>query len=273
MEIIDLSLSLKSKGPEPDPPKIKYITHKTGALLLGLGALLCSGNSFIDHLRNFILYLAGKYRITAKDFPDKLGIALEEIKTDTHAGTHLDAPWHFGPLSAGKPAKTINEIPLRWCYSDGVVLDLRHKKAGEFITLDEIKEAVKKINYQIKPDDIVLIMTGWDKFIDSKEYLNHPGMSQEATLWLIEQGVKIIGIDTFGFDRGWSAMLDDYIKTRANKYLWPAHFVGREKEYCHLEKMANLDKIPKPYGFKIICFPINIEKAGAGWVRAVAIVE
>jgi len=271
--MIDLSLPLKGKGPEPDPPKIKYISHKTGAFLLGLGALICKGNSLIDQLKNFTFYLSGRYRITAKDFPDKLGIALEEIKIDSHAGTHLDAPWHFGPTSEGKPAKRINEIPLKWCYSDGLVLDLRHKKPAEFITLEDIKQALKKINYQIKPDDIVLIMTGWDKFIDSKEYLNHPGMSAEATLWLIEQGVKIIGIDTFSFDRGWPAMFDDYIKTRENKYLWPAHFVGRKKEYCHLEKMANLDKIPQPFGFKIICFPINIDKAGAGWVRPVAIVE
>ncbi|MEW6620479.1 MAG: cyclase family protein [bacterium] len=273
MQIIDLSLALKGYGPEPDPPKIKYMSHKTGAFLLGLGALLCKSNSFIGHLKNFILYLIGNYRITSKDFPDQMGIALEEIKTDTHAGTHLDAPWHFGPTAENKPAKTIGEVPLQWCYSDGVVLDLRHKKAGEFITIEDIKSALQKINYQIKPDDIVLIMTGWDKFQDSKEYLNHPGMSEEATLWLIEQGVKIMGIDAFGFDRGWQAMFDDYIKTKDAKYLWPAHFVGRKKEYCHIEKMANLDKIPKPYGFKVICFPVNIEKAGAGWTRAVAIIE
>ncbi len=272
MQIIDLSLPLKGYGPEPDPPKIKYINHKKGALLLGLGALLCKGNSLVSHLKNFILYLSGTYRITTKDFPGKLGIALEEIKTDTHAGTHLDAPWHFGPTSEDKPAKTIGEIPLEWCYHDGVRLDLRHKKAGEVITVEEIKTAVEGINYRIKPNDIVLIMTGWDKFADSKQYLNHPGMSKEATLWLISQGIKIIGIDTFGFDRGWPVMFDDYIKTRDKKYLWPAHFVGREKEYCHIEKMANLDKIPQAYGFKVACFPINIEKAGAGWVRAVAII-
>jgi len=273
MQIIDLSLPLKGYGSEPDPPKIKYINHKMGALLLGLGALFCKGDSLISHLKNLMLYLCGKYRISAKDFPDKLGIALEEIKTDTHAATHLDAPWHFGPASEGKPAKTIAEIPLEWCYNDGVRLDLRHKKAGEVITVEEIKTAVAGINYRIKPADIVLIMTGWDKFANSKQYLNHPGMSAEATLWLISQGVKIIGIDTFGFDRGWSAMFDDYIKTRSQKYLWPAHFVGRVKEYCHIEKMANLDKIPINYGFKVICFPINIEKAGAGWTRAVAIIK
>jgi hypothetical protein len=49
--------------------------------------------------------------------------------------------------------------------------------------------------------------------------------------------------------------------------------VGRKKEYCHIEKMANLDKVPKPFGFKVACFPVKISKAGAGWCRAVAILE
>ncbi len=38
------------------------------------------------------------------------------------------------------------------------------------------------------------------------------------------------------------------------------------------EKMPNLDKLP-PHGFKVSCFPIKILKAGAGWVRPVAIIE
>jgi len=68
-------------------------------------------------------------------------------------------------------------------------------------------------------------------------------------------------------------MFSEYIEKRASPLLWPAHFLGREREYCHIEKMANLDKIPKPFGFKVACFPIKVEKASAGWVRAVAIIE
>jgi len=76
-----------------------------------------------------------------------------------------------------------------------------------------------------------------------------------------------------GFDRPFKYMIKDYLKTKDKRYLWPAHLVGREKEYCHIEKLVNLDKIPIPYGFKIACFPINIKGASAGWVRAVAIIR
>ena len=62
-------------------------------------------------------------------------------------------------------------------------------------------------------------------------------------------------------------MIGDYFKTKDNSHLWPSHLFGRKKEYCHIERLANLDKIPKPYGFKVACFPIKIkmlEQAGQG---------
>jgi kynurenine formamidase len=67
-------------------------------------------------------------------------------------------------------------------------------------------------------------------------------------------------------------MIGDYFRTKDNSYLWPSHLFGRKKEYCHIERLANLDKLPKPYGFKIACFPVKIKKVGASWARVVAII-
>jgi kynurenine formamidase len=98
-------------------------------------------------------------------------------------------------------------------------------------------------------------------------------MSWEAIAYIVNLGVKIIGIDTFNFDRPVPAMIGDFLRTKDNSYLWPAHFYGREKEYCHIERLANLGKIPQPYGFKVACFPIKIKETGAAWARVVAIFE
>ncbi len=248
--IIDLSVTIENFATEPWPPEITYWDHREGA-------------------RN----LAHSLGLKADDFPDGLGLAWERVTLITHGGTHLDAPWHFGPRVGDKPAKTIDQIPLEWCYSDGVVLDLRHKKPGESIIADDLKEALAKINYRIKPYDIVLIMTGADKYLEDPNYTNmHPGMSREATLWLGEQGVKIIGIDAYGYDKGFTRMGEEY-KAGDKGALWPGHFAGRECEYCHIEKLVNLDKIPKPYGFKVAVFPVKIARASGGWARPVAIIE
>lgn len=273
LKFIDLSVPLDDSPIEPQPAKIRYLNHKQGAGLLSLASLFSPKDTLLT-LKNFILHILGIKKITAKDFPDGIGLAWEEIKGDTHTGTHMDAPYHYGPVSEGKPSKTIDEVPLEWFWGNGVVLDLSHKKPAEFITSLDLKLALNKINYTIKPGDIVLIMTGAAKHLGKKDYFFiNPGMSADAVLWLLNQGVKIIGTDGFGLDRPLRSMVEDYMRTKDKTYLWPAHFAGRIKEYCHIEKMTNLDKIPKPYGFKVVCFPIKIKKASAGWVRPVAIIE
>ncbi len=255
VRILDLSHTLVDDDPA-DPegfrPRIVYRTHQQGAMEM---------NKFFKVKLEDLIYSEG------------LGWAVEELHMITHCGTHVDAPWHYAPISEGRRARTIDEIPLEWFYGDGVVLDFRHKKPGEGINEEDIQKALEKIGYELKPFDIVLIMTGWDKKIGTPEYFNNPGLTYDAVKWIVERGVKLIGIDAYSLDRSFAAMAADYMQTGDGKCIWPAHFVGIEKEYLHIEKLANLDKIPKPFGFKVAAFPLKIYKASAGPARVVAIIE
>lgn len=184
------------------------------------------------------------------------------IITGDHVGTHIDSWYHFNP-----DAPTAESIPLEYCFGDGVVLDLTHKGPGEEITVPDVQEALRKVNYTLKPLDIVLLRTDASKLADSDRYLtDHPGMTKEATRWLIDQGIKVMGIDAIGFDVPVPKMFE-------LKKFWESHRLMREVEYYHLENMANLDQIPVPYGFKVAVFPIRIKGASAAPVRAVAILE
>ncbi|HMN27417.1 MAG TPA: cyclase family protein, partial [Caldilineaceae bacterium] len=88
------------------------------------------------------------------------------------------------------------QIPLEYCYGDGVVLDFRHMAMGAGITVADLEAALRKIEYTIKPLDIVFIWTGAGSYNHEERYQReHCGMTREATLWLIEQGVKMMGID------------------------------------------------------------------------------
>lgn len=42
---------------------------------------------------------------------------MENLTLTPHAGSYMDAPWHYGLFSEGKPARTIDQILLEWCYS------------------------------------------------------------------------------------------------------------------------------------------------------------
>jgi kynurenine formamidase len=197
---------------------------------------------------------------------------LEIIHSSVHMGTHVDAPFHYGSRCEGKPAKKIMDIPLEWCYGDGVVLDFTQLKYPRNIGKEDIIKALNKINYNIKPMDIVLIRTGADRLVGTQDYVNkYVGMLPDAVEYILDQGVKMIGIDTIGLDRPCFEMFNEFLSTKDKTKIWPCHFLGRKREFCHMERMGNLNAIPKPYGFKVACFPVKIKDTGAAWARAVAI--
>ena len=188
-------------------------------------------------------------------------------------GTHMDAPWHYHPTSEGKESRTIDEIPIEYCFSNGVVLDMTHKKPGELINSQDIREALKKMKYELTPLDIVLIRTDTDKFWDTIKYwTNYAGVGREGTIWLIDQGIKVVGTDAPGWDRPFHVQAREFRETGNKDLIWEGHYAGIEREYYQMEKLTNLDQLP-PYGFKVSCFPIKILKASAAWVRPVAIIE
>jgi kynurenine formamidase len=120
---------------------------------------------------------------------------------------------------------------------------------------------------------IALLRTGADKYFGTSEYLyRYPGVSPQAIEFLLDKGVKVMGIDTLGFDRPYKYMMTDFLRTGDAGVLWPAHFYGRKREYAHIERLANLDKLPA-CGFKIVCFPVRIRNTGAAWARVAAILE
>jgi kynurenine formamidase len=253
---VDLSISIETGLPSDPPmmiPKVDYIDHILGA----------------DSMQEFFP------GVKKEQLPGGLGWALEFMTLTTHSGTHLDAPYHYHPtMDKGKPASTIDEIPLEWCFNDGVLLDFRHKGDGERITAKDVENELKRIDYEIKPLDIVLVQTGAEAFWGKEEYLiRGAGMDRESTLFLTEKGVKVVGIDAWSWDRPLPYLAKEFTETGDPKVIWEAHFAGIEIGYCHMEKMANLSAIGRPHGFTVSCFPIKIKGASAGWVRPVAIVE
>ena len=184
------------------------------------------------------------------------------ITQNDHVGTHVDAVKHIrGPEAPG-----VEGIPLDYCFSDGVVLDFRHKKSGAGISAAEIDEALAAIDYTLKERDIVLIQTGASAYNNEERYrTDHCGMTAEATRHLIAQGVRLMGIDAITFDPPVWAMFE-------RKQFWEAHLVMNEEDYWHLENLQNLDELP-PHGFKLSVFPVKWMGTTAAPVRAVAILD
>jgi len=266
--LIDLSVPTAPHPLDPNIGEIERWTHERGPQLLGRAFAPLLEETAHRHGLEVVPVL------DEHAFPDGVFLSNEFIRLAVHGGTHLDAPFHFGPLCEGLPAKRIADVPLDWCWGAGVRLSFRSKRPLDTISADDVEAELARIGYTIKPGDIVLIDTGWDSRWPDPSYFNtHPAMGLDATRMLVERGVRVIGIDTNGFDLPSAAMIEAFAMTGDPSVLWPCHMYGREAEYLHIERMGGLDRIPVDHGFTVACFPIRLDDAGAGWVRPVAIVH
>ncbi len=212
--------------------------------------------------------------LAASDLPDGQGWAVEQVSLSTHNGTHLDAPWHYHPtMNRGERAATIDEIPLDWCFQPGVKLDFRHFEDGYVATAADVEKELNRIGHLLRPLEIVIVNTSAGAKFGRPDYVpSGCGMGYEATMYLLERGVRLAGTDAWSWDAPFVHTARNYAETKNAALIWEGHKAGRHIGYCHLEKLNNLEALPSD-GFMVACFPVKIERASAGWTRAVAVIE
>lgn len=253
--IVDLSVALRAdiaSDPPGTTPSITYIDHKESA-----GQMV----SFFPGL-------------TPDMLPGGEGWAVEQLNCSTHNGTHLDAPYHFhSTTDGGKPAWTIDEMPLDWCMQRGVKLDFRDKPDGYVCSAKDVEDELKRVGVTLRPLDIVVINTAAGARYGQPDYVGRGcGMGREATLYLTERGVRITGTDAWSWDAPFIHTARRFAETKDPSIIWEGHRTGIIRAYGHIEKLTNLDQLPVT-GFTIACFPFKIHRASAGFCRAVAIFE
>ncbi|HEY2401324.1 MAG TPA: cyclase family protein [Steroidobacteraceae bacterium] len=253
--IVDLSIFLENdvvSDPEVYRPRIQYIDHKTSAAEM---------TAFFPGL-------------TPADLPDEEAWAIERIELITHNGTHLDAPYHFAStMNKGERAITIDEVPLDWCMQPGVKLDFRHFPDGYVVTAADVEAELARIEHTLAPLEIVVVNTRAGSRYGHSDYVGAGcGMGRDATLYLLERGVRLTGTDAWSWDAPFTYTAKKYADSGDSALIWEGHKAGREIGYCHLEKLHNLEALPGS-GFTVACFPVKIRAASAGWTRAVAIFE
>lgn len=229
---------------------------------------------YIDHQQSLASMLPFFPGLKAKDLPDAQGWAVEQVRLSTHNGTHLDAPWHFHPtMNRGERSWTIDEVPLEWCFQPGVKLDFRHLPDGHVVSAAEVEAELARIGHTLAPLEIVVVNTSAGAKYGQPDYVpSGCGMGYEATMYLLERGVRLTGTDAWSWDAPFVHTARKYAATGDASLIWEGHKAGRHIGYCHIEKLHNLDQLPAT-GFTVCCFPVKIERASAGWTRAVAIID
>jgi len=254
-KIIDISIYLENdvaSDPIGYSPEIKYFNHQ-------------------DSFQQIQQFFSG---LKKEDLPDGEAWAVEKVELLTHNGTHLDAPYHFhSTMNKGQKSITIDEVPLDWCFQNGVKFDFRHFEDGYVVTAKDVEKELHRIDYELNPLDIVLINTRAGSRYGLDDYVSSGcGMGYEATMYLLKKGVRVTGTDAWSWDAPFVHTSKKYQETQDPSIIWEGHKAGRDIGYCHLEKLHNLEILPSS-GFIVSCFPVKIRKASAGWTRAVAIID
>jgi kynurenine formamidase len=249
MALIDLSAPIESSPPdlmEAFRTEIDYSDHAAGAAM-------------VEQL----------LAVTPDLLRDGEGWATEEIRRlGTHNSTHVDAPWHYNSRIRGEPAQTIDELPLEWFFAPGVVIDATAKADGEEVGVADIEAGLGAAGHTLAPLDIVLVRTGRDAFYAEADYIARgPAVTAEATRWLFERGVRVMGIDAWGWDGPLHFQAEAARAAGRPGIFWAAH--QADLPYSQIERLFNLGALP-PTGFRVACFPLKIVGASAAPARVVA---
>ena len=228
-----------------------------------------------------------------------------------HAGTHMDAPnhtLHEEEVDRARYGYTLAELPLAHCIGTGVILDMTWMydefqekfnaaggdpaKMGEIwriITPADVEAACKKDGLEIRPNDWVIMDTGFHRFwrVNNDKYFNYyPGLGPEVCKYLLfEKKIK-------GISGTWGATdspLWHYPNKEQMPWLWKNYMLatGRDLdvefndyEPCHrlfaqhgvmtVENAGGEVDEVKGRRMIIAAFPFRCEAADGGFVRLVA---
>lgn len=197
----------------------------------------------------------------------------DQVTATTRAGTHLEAPWRFGPECAGRAALAVPDIPLEWCTGRGVILDVSEGPRSAAVDRAELGRALTTAGHTLRTGDIVLLHTGAeDHFAGNPRYpAMGRGIGVDALEYLVERGVRVIGSDAETLDRPLETMLRDH-RSGVGDALYPIHRAARRFEHVQVLRLGGLARMPQGADFVVDVAPIKVEGAGSGWCRAVAFV-
>lgn len=173
-----------------------------------------------------------------------------------HSGTHFDAPLHFVP-----DGKSIEEMPLARFFGRMATIDARDCAPCSAIDASRIVEFEGQ-HGAIQAGDAVFFHFGWDRYWNDparhERFLRDwPGLSREASEYLWDRRVRIVGSDCLS--------IDCYGSTN-----FPAHNVLLGAGILVGENFANLGRLP-PYCF-LVALPLAIAGGSGSPIRAVALV-
>lgn len=165
------------------------------------------------------------------------------FSSDSHIGTHIDAPYHF--ITGGD---TIDMIQLEKIIGPCHVIELN---GCDEIGSEELESAFSNCNAErllIKTDNSFL----WkeDRTVFNEDFI---ALAPDAAHWLVDRNIQLIGID--------------YLSIGSFLGGVETHKILLKSGITVIEGLNLYDVVPGEY--ELICLPLKIKGAEAAPVRAI----
>ena len=181
------------------------------------------------------------------------GRETRKVVLGTHIGTHADAPRHFIPGGS-----TIDDVPIETLIGPATVADFTGCPP-----LQEIAIADLETRLGGKVPQRLILRTGWsDYFGQMKFYKEYPFLSEKAAAWLVEEGIRLLAMDT--------PSPDNPAHSRDTAKDSPNHKVLLGAGVVLVEYLTNLKAISVPE-VDLIVMPLKLKGSDGAPARCVAI--
>lgn len=184
--------------------------------------------------------------------PPDSAIRLTHLAMATHMGTHIDAPLHV--LAGGR---SIDQFPVDTFCGPGTVLDVRREGVVELG-----REELEAVGSDVRPGDIVLLHFGYAERFGDPGYFDHPYLSEGAADWLLDRGVRMVGVDTVTPDLPGAH--------RPVDYHFPVHMKLLGREVLIMENVGPGMASLAGKRLEVVALPLPIRGADGSPVMAMA---
>lgn len=179
----------------------------------------------------------------------------------SHWFSHMDFPRHTGP-----DYPSSDDFPLEHYNGMASVIDISRSSsiANYGFNKSDLEKAVKK---HAKLHDIWLLRSNWElecSHMTREFWLNAPYLTEDAILYLKDQGIKTIAFD---FPQDYSIRLLVNRPVGPDEQLTHIHLL--RNNILLIEYVGNFDKIPTQE-CEFICLPLKFKNIDGAPVRAVA---
>lgn len=177
-----------------------------------------------------------------------------KITIGTHTGTHVDAPRHFI-----KEGETIDNIALDCFVGMATVLDFSKVPDFQEIQVDVLKKAIG--NYSLER---IICRFDWDiRALGTNHYYSHhPYLSEDACSWLVDNGCRLVALDT--------PQPDNPKNGRGAEKDAPNHKILLGNNIVLVEYLVNIREIKKPQ-VDFVVAPLKIKEGDGAPARCFAI--